>query len=701
MNTTTLSHHISLSRVAELAGATPQSVSNWRRRSGDFPQPVAGTERRPLFDLEEMTTWLKDNDRYDPKFGFASLLWGLMDGLRVSLPPLGALQVALSAVTWRVLSDRTVPGGFTKSGNEAHLPDTLRLPNKELSPDDFMTRLEKLAGWAEETLEEPYGSVFAPLHNDVESAGKSFLSIALPLLVKGPTDAVELEEALDEMLNRAGSQDILGRTSAHLRVLSLDVLDLQPGEAVLDAACGSGSFLLQAARTQPDSEYTGVELNEDQLLIAATSALISGTPVTLYKGDSMSADQTWAADADTFEKVFIDPPFGMRIRDAKSMQGDPRWVFGVPTQTYDFAWLQLAISRLTEGGRAAVVLPIGGLTSAAGRKIRSELLRQGAIESIIALPRGTYPGMNSAPALWLLRQPPGRDDAPAGVLLVDAADQDVTETRSLTWVSETLTEFRQCQDLSVGRPRAAVVPTVDLLSEGANLAPARWLALVALADQPTVDAAIRDVRSAVDELSGFNAPMPFTVVNKPVSFIKLADLVAGKSLKIFKGHAVPADELKESGTVPVLTPATLNGTIEPMYADGWATGAVSRLTRAGDIAVWTSPSGINASVLTEGESLAGIHIQLVRIIDDSFDPEYLAACLSSNHNTRFLEGSIVLRPNLAELEVPSLTASEQQRISQEMRNLTELQSRAKAALALIEDLSILVSDTIGEGALRI
>lgn len=44
--------------IARLAGVTRAAVSNWRRRYDDFPAPVSGGARAPLFSLPEVRAWL-------------------------------------------------------------------------------------------------------------------------------------------------------------------------------------------------------------------------------------------------------------------------------------------------------------------------------------------------------------------------------------------------------------------------------------------------------------------------------------------------------------------------------------------------------------------------------------------------------------------------------------------------------------------
>jgi SAM-dependent methyltransferase/predicted DNA-binding transcriptional regulator AlpA len=44
--------------IARMAGVARGTVSDWRRRDADFPAPVSGTGRRPVFNQAEVETWL-------------------------------------------------------------------------------------------------------------------------------------------------------------------------------------------------------------------------------------------------------------------------------------------------------------------------------------------------------------------------------------------------------------------------------------------------------------------------------------------------------------------------------------------------------------------------------------------------------------------------------------------------------------------
>lgn len=46
--------------IARIAGVSRGTVSNWRRRRPDFPEPVGGTAVSPAYDRAEVEQWLKD-----------------------------------------------------------------------------------------------------------------------------------------------------------------------------------------------------------------------------------------------------------------------------------------------------------------------------------------------------------------------------------------------------------------------------------------------------------------------------------------------------------------------------------------------------------------------------------------------------------------------------------------------------------------
>ena len=54
---------LAIKDIAALADVTRAAVSNWRARHEDFPSPTEDSSaRRPLFDLDEVLSWLDSKD---------------------------------------------------------------------------------------------------------------------------------------------------------------------------------------------------------------------------------------------------------------------------------------------------------------------------------------------------------------------------------------------------------------------------------------------------------------------------------------------------------------------------------------------------------------------------------------------------------------------------------------------------------------
>lgn len=50
---------VSSTDIAELCKVTKSAVSNWKYRYNDFPEPVIQNRQTTLYDLNEMTEFLK------------------------------------------------------------------------------------------------------------------------------------------------------------------------------------------------------------------------------------------------------------------------------------------------------------------------------------------------------------------------------------------------------------------------------------------------------------------------------------------------------------------------------------------------------------------------------------------------------------------------------------------------------------------
>ncbi|MFD0529682.1 N-6 DNA methylase [Kitasatospora arboriphila] len=216
-----------------------------------------------------------------------------------------------------------------------------------------------------------------------------------------------------------------------------------------------------------------------------------GTPgplaLDLRPGDSLRADAHPGLAADA---VLCQPPYNERDWGHDELQYDSRWPGGLvpPRGESELAWVLHCLAHTRPGGLAALLLPPTVASRRAGRRIRAELVRSGALRAVVALPAGTAPPYGVPLHLWLLRGPRPGDDFRRVLLLDAAAAHPAAEggRDRVDWpalhrtVLDTWRAFdaaaRTGAPLPADRPGVhSAAPALDLLDDETDLSPARHL----------------------------------------------------------------------------------------------------------------------------------------------------------------------------------------------------------------------------------
>ncbi|GGN18095.1 putative RNA methylase/putative DNA-binding transcriptional regulator AlpA [Actinoplanes campanulatus] len=239
---------------------------------------------------------------------------------------------------------------------------------------------------------------------------------------------------------------------------------------VFDPAAGAGSLLL-ACVNRPGVRLTGQDGNPAAARLARARAVLAGAELEMRIGDSFQQDAWPGLRADL---VVCDPPAGLTDWGRDSLMLDRRWEFGIPTKAEsELAWLQHCYAHTAPGGRVVFVMPPSVAYRRAGKRIRSELLRGGVLEQIVALPPGLVASHAQPVHLWVLRRPTDGERPAAEIRLTDLTHADPDEPFA-------------------AEPRPAVdVPVIDLLDENVDLTPAAHIP-VARADLAGEYAAARE-----------------------------------------------------------------------------------------------------------------------------------------------------------------------------------------------------------------
>jgi len=182
----------------------------------------------------------------------------------------------------------------------------------------------------------------------------------------------------------------------------------QLGETVLDPACGTGGFLVDAiehmkeqAKSVEDYEIfqttvQGVEKKPLPHLLCVTNLILHGIEVPNVKHDNtLNRPLNEYKKKDQVDVILTNPPFGGTEEDGIEKNFPARF------QTRETAdlFLVLLLRRLKEGGRAALVLPDGFLFGEGVKtRIKEMLLKENNLHTIVRLPKGVfnpYTGINT------------------------------------------------------------------------------------------------------------------------------------------------------------------------------------------------------------------------------------------------------------------------------------------------------------------
>ena len=211
------------------------------------------------------------------------------------------------------------------------------------------------------------------------------------------------ESMLREMRDSAGDSGEFYTPRPVVRFM-VEVTKPKLGETVLDPACGTGGFLVEAfahlekqCKTVEDRKMLqngsiyGFEPKPLPYLLGQMNLLLHGLEnPKIDPGNSLRFPLREIGDKDRVDIILTNPPFGGE--EEKGIQGN----FPEDKQTSETAllFLQLIMRKLKrrpKPGRAAVVVPNGTLFGdGVCARIKEELLKEFNLHTIVRLPNGVF-----------------------------------------------------------------------------------------------------------------------------------------------------------------------------------------------------------------------------------------------------------------------------------------------------------------------
>ena len=307
-----------------------------------------------------------------------------------------------------------------------------------------------------ESFDSTFRGLFSEVNLDSDKLGKTYdsrntmLCSIITEIAEGlsefPNDSDILGDAYEYLIGQfaAGSGKKAGEfytpqqiSTILSRIVTLDSQDPSTGKKkqlkrVLDFACGSGSLLVNVRKqlgANSVGQIYGQEKNITTYNLARMNMLLHGlkdTEFQIFHGDSLLNDwdilnEMNPAKKLEYDAVVANPPFSYRWEPNDTLAEDFRFKgYGLaPKSAADFAFLLHGFHFLSDEGTMAIILPHGVLfRGGAEAKIRTKLLKDGNIDTIIGLPANLFFSTGIPVCILVLKKCKKFDD----VLFINASE---------------------------------------------------------------------------------------------------------------------------------------------------------------------------------------------------------------------------------------------------------------------------------------
>ncbi|MBB5774052.1 HsdM family class I SAM-dependent methyltransferase [Nonomuraea jabiensis] len=296
------------------------------------------------------------------------------------------------------------------------------------------------------------------------------------------TMAFLYEDLLKQMRDAAGDSGEFYTPRPVIRFM-VEQTFLKLGESIMDPACGTGGFLVEAytelfpqatskvLQQQLFNNIRGIEKKPLPFLLCMMNLTLHGIPSPkVLHANSLRVMIDEKGPGSQVDVILTNPPFGGEEEDSIAKS------FPSGYQTRETAWLFLhaVIKKLKQGGRCAIVLPNGALFGEGiGAKIRKQLLEDCDLHTVVRLPQGVFAPYTQIPAnlLFFDKTVPTKETWFYEITPPEGS-RGYAKTRPMRYE-----EFESCAAWWGGpdradrieNDRAWRVPIADLLASGFNL----------------------------------------------------------------------------------------------------------------------------------------------------------------------------------------------------------------------------------------
>ncbi|MCQ8832371.1 SAM-dependent methyltransferase [Streptomyces malaysiensis] len=673
---------VSLSDIKELAEVGRPTVTNWRRRHSAhasasagggrtaFPEPVGGTDAKPLFDAEEVASWLDRRPAPNEPGRPGHRTYGdrFRHGLR--LRGLVTLRYEVGSGESLITSALALAAGHEADGDgvAVDLPD-------------------------------------APLADGVGVDSRVRKVMKELIAVEGPARAADrvlkLADQLDSDLSMTATPEPVAR-------LTESLVGSVAGLRVIDLSADTGSMLLALPGLHRARAITAVEADPLRRTLLRYRLLAHGV------AQGQVSEELEESGSPVADVVVADPPYAPVEREKDAVG--------------PLHWAEHAVRLLAAEGRAYVLVPTWTLTRPRGQnhgptvEARDRLLSRGHIETIVQLPRRVHPFLTGAEfALLVLR--PAREPEP--VLLVDA--DRIAQRPGVGWIDEvTVAVDGGAAPGPEAWHRVPVRPSrpgTERLLDGRSVLPAHRLA----EPEPGTD----HVRRVLDARRSAAAALPrlrdwlgeVDVSEREIRgrHRKLAEHLRAGQLRLLSGHRIKDTDIADTGLV-VIGREEMLGELpvgrRRIALESLARYSKAATTEAGDVLLLTE-HGVRSRVDETGGCVLLAPVQGLRIaalrahrrreaegepVDPAdlwMRPQTLAQLLQAPRNQRRSSGSLVRRVSVRDMDLPQVSGAEVAEAEAILSETERLRAEVRRQLGALDELSARLAAGLADGAVAV
>ena len=331
----------------------------------------------------------------------------------------------ISQMVWllflKIFDDKEQEWKLTRSGYKSPLQDKFQWSSWAANPEgitgedlidfvnnDLFPALKRLATTAGVSAQgKVVGSVFEDAYNYMKSGTllrQVINTIQEDFDFNSSQDRHMFNDIYEKILGDLQSAGNAGEyyTPRAVTEFMVDIVNPQLGETVLDPACGTGGFLVNAikrlknqVKTPADDQILqksihGVEKKPLPHMLAMTNMMLHGidVPTNIRHDNTLSRPLKDYDRKERVDCIVTNPPFGGMEEDGIE-QNFPR-----KYQTRETADLFMALIMhllKPDGGRAAIILPDGFLFGEGVKTtLKKELLTEFNLHTIVRLPNGVF-----------------------------------------------------------------------------------------------------------------------------------------------------------------------------------------------------------------------------------------------------------------------------------------------------------------------